>query len=79
MIKIMKHTWKLAFVAFALFAFTACGNDDTTATESDNIEATDELETDLETDVDEDTVVVEDTTVDDGVADEIEEEQPPIE
>ncbi|MFD2512821.1 hypothetical protein ACFSRY_02975 [Pontibacter locisalis] len=77
----MKQTWKLAFAAFALFAFTACGNEDNSVTESENIETTDELETEMEieTEVQEDTVMVEDNTVEDGVADEIEEEQPPIE
>ena len=75
---IMKKTWKLAFAAFALVAFTACNGDNDTTTESENMETTDELETDLETDMEEDTVMVQDTTIDDGVADEIQEEQPPV-
>ncbi|GAB3195136.1 ATP-dependent protease ClpP protease subunit [Pontibacter aydingkolensis] len=74
----MKKTWKLAFAAFALVAFTACNSENDTTTETENIETTDELETDLETDMDEDTVVLEDRTVDDGVADDILEEQPPV-
>lgn len=78
---IMKKIWKFAFAAFAVFAFTACGTDNNTTTESETIETTDELETDMETDMemDEDTtIMVEDTTVNDGVADEIQEEQPPV-
>jgi UDP-glucose 6-dehydrogenase len=75
----MKKIWKFAFAAFAVFAFTACGTDNNTTTESDTMETTDEVETDMDTDLDEDTtIVVEDTTVDDGVADEIKEEQPPV-
>lgn len=74
----MKKTWKLAFAAFALVAFTACNGDENTTTESENIETTDELETDLESDMEDDTVILQDTTVEDGVADEIEEEQPPV-
>ena len=72
----MKKTWKLAFAAFAMFAFTACSNEDTTtATESENIETTEDVEMDLET---EDTTVLEDTTVNDGITDGIQEEQPPV-
>lgn len=74
----MKKTWKLAFAAFAFVAFTACNGDNNTTTESENVETTDELESDLETDIEEDTVLLEDTTVNDGVADEIQEEQPPV-
>lgn len=74
----MKKIWKLAFAAFAFVAFTACNSDSNTTTESENVETTDELETDLETDMEEDTVILQDTTVDDGVADEIQEEQPPV-
>ncbi|MBC5994838.1 hypothetical protein [Pontibacter cellulosilyticus] len=74
----MKKTWKLAFAAFALVAFTACNGDENTTTESESVETTDELETDLETENEEDTVILQDTTVEDGVADEIEEEQPPV-
>ncbi|RDV11034.1 hypothetical protein DXT99_25530 [Pontibacter diazotrophicus] len=72
----MKKTWKLAFAAFAMVAFTACSSEDTTTTtESENFETTEEVEMDMET---EDTTVLEDTTVNDGVADEIQEEQPPV-
>ncbi|WP_242929546.1 hypothetical protein [Pontibacter vulgaris] len=71
----MKNTIKLAFAAFALFAFTACGNETNTATES---ETTDQVETDMDTEMDTDTTTVQDTTVNDGVADEIKEEQPPV-
>lgn len=75
----MKKTWKLAFAAFAMFAFTACSTEDTT-TESENLETTEEVEMDMETEMEtEDTTVLEDTTVNDGVADDIQEEQPPIE
>lgn len=77
-IMIMKKIWKFAFAAFAVVAFTACGTDNNTTTESDTVETTDET-VDTDMDMDEDTtIVVEDTTVNDGVADEIEEEQPPV-
>lgn len=71
----MKKTIKLAFAAFALFAFTACGTENNTATETDTV---DEVETDvdMDTDMDADTTTVQDTTVNDGVADEIPEEKP---
>ena len=64
-----------------MFAFTACNSEENAATESENIETTDQIETDMETDMDmtEDTTVLEDTTVNDGVADDIQEEQPPVE
>lgn len=83
----MKNTWKLAFAAFTMFAFTACSSgEENMTTESENIETTDQIETDLETDMDatdmdatDETTVLEDTTVDDGVADEIQEETPPVE
>ncbi len=47
------------------------------------METTDEVETDMNMDADtgmeeDTTIMVEDTTVNDGVADEIEEEQPPV-
>ncbi|MEJ8803664.1 hypothetical protein [Pontibacter sp. H249] len=76
----MKKIWKLAFAGLAFVAFTACNSDNNTTTESENLETTDEMETDLETDMDmeQDTVMLQDTTVDDGVADEIQEEQPPV-
>ncbi|WP_299756172.1 hypothetical protein [uncultured Pontibacter sp.] len=77
----MKKIWKFVFAAFAAFAFTACGTDNNTTTESETYETTDEVGTDMETDMnmDEDTtIMVEDTTVNDGVADDIQEEQPPI-
>lgn len=74
----MKKTWKLAFAAFAFVAFTACNNNKEIETESENIETTDELETDLETDMNQDTVMLQDEPVNDGVADEIKEEQPPV-
>lgn len=82
----MKNTWKLAFAAFTMFAFTACSSgEENMTTESENIETTDQIEADMETDLDTDmdatdeTTVLEDTTVDDGVADEIQEETPPVE
>ena len=82
----MKNTWKLAFAAFTMFAFTACSSgEDNMTTESENIETTDQIEADMETDLDTDmdatdeTTVLEDTTVDDGVADEIQEETPTVE
>lgn len=73
----MKKTWKLAFAAFAVVAFTACGND---ATDTDVIESTDQVESDMDmdTNMDMDTTVVQDTTVNDGVVDDIQEEQPPV-
>ncbi|WP_299825936.1 hypothetical protein [uncultured Pontibacter sp.] len=74
----MKKIWKLAFAAFAFVAFTACDGNSNTTTESENVETTDELNTDLETDMEQDTVMLQDTTVNDGVADDIQEEQPPV-
>ncbi|WP_439880561.1 hypothetical protein ACSX1A_15545 [Pontibacter sp. MBLB2868] len=74
----MKHNWKLAFIACALLAFTACKNEDKPITESENIEDTEELNTELGTGMDEDTVTVQDSTINNGVMDEIEEEQPPV-
>jgi len=75
----MKNLWKPTIAAFALFAFTACANNEEATTETETIE-TEETEMDMGTELEEDTtIMVEDTTVDDGVADEIEEEQPPIE
>ena len=73
----MKNTWKLAFAAFALFAFTACGSEENAATESEVVETTEGFESDMNMET-EDTTVLEDTTVNDGVADEIQEEQPPV-
>ncbi|WP_114782173.1 hypothetical protein [Botryobacter ruber] len=75
----MKKNIKLAFAAFALLAFTACGNDSDTATDTtETVETEVDTDMDMETDLDADTtIVVEDTTVTDGVADEIKEEQPP--
>lgn len=78
----MKNTWKLAFAAFTMFAFTACSSGEENATtESENIETTDQIETDMETEMDatDETTVLEDTTVEDGVADDIQEETPPVE
>ena len=78
----MKNTWKLAFAAFTMFAFTACSGEENATTESENMETTDQIESDMETDMDmteDTTVTVEDTTVNDGVADDIQEEQPPVE
>ncbi|PRY06083.1 hypothetical protein CLV24_12865 [Pontibacter ummariensis] len=74
----MKKTWKLASIAFALFAFTACGNEEATVTEEEPIDATEEVETDIESEVETqpDTAVLEDTPVNDGVTDEVEGEQP---
>ena len=74
----MKKTWKLAFAAFALIAFTACDNNKEIETESENIETTDELETDLETDMNQDTVMLQDGVINNGAVDQIEEEQPPV-
>jgi len=76
----MKKTWKLALAAFAVVAFTACGNDTTEATDTDVIESTDQVESDMDMDanMDSDTTVVQDTTVNDGVVDDIQEEQPPV-
>lgn len=76
----MKKIWKSALVVFALAAFTACGGSDNT-TETETTEQVDtEMETDMDmdTDMDVDTTTVQDTTVNDGVADEIEEEVPPV-
>lgn len=78
----MKNTWKLAFAAFTMFAFTACsGGEENATTESENIETTDQIESDMETDMNatEDTAVLEDSTVEDGVADDMQEETPPTE
>lgn len=71
----MKKTIKLASAAFAFLAFTACGTDNNTATETDRV---DEVETDIDTnmDMDTDTTTVQDTTVNDGVVDQIPEEKP---
>jgi hypothetical protein len=75
----MKNIWRTAMAAFALFAFAACDTNENSATESETIE-TEEVEMDLENDFEEDnTLIVEDTIINDGVADEIPEEQPPIE
>jgi len=76
----MKKTWKLAFAAFAVVAFTACGTDANNTTDTDAIESTDQVESDMDmdTDMDTDTTVVQDTTVNDGVVDDIQEEQPPV-
>jgi hypothetical protein len=74
----MKKTLKLAFAAFAFVAFTACTDNKEIDTESENVETTDELESDFETDMNQDTVMLQDGTVNDGVADEIKEEQPPV-
>lgn len=75
----MKNIWKSAIAVFALFAFAACDNGENRATESETMEA-EETEMNMEYDLEEDnTLIVEDSTVNDGVADEIPEEQPPIE
>jgi hypothetical protein len=76
----MKKNLKLAFAAFALLAFTACGNDNAGTTEAEGTDATEStVDTDMDTNLDEDTtIVVQDTTVDDGVADDLKEEQPPV-
>jgi hypothetical protein len=75
---IMKNTWKLAFAAFTLFAFTACSSGEENTTTESEMETTDQLETDMEMETTDDTTVLEDTTVNDGVADDIQEEQPPV-
>lgn len=76
----MKNIWKSAFAAFALFAFTACDSNENTTTESETIETEEIDNMDMENELVEDsTIIVEDTPVNDGVADEIPEEQPPIE
>ncbi|TXK22053.1 hypothetical protein FVR03_23115 [Pontibacter qinzhouensis] len=75
----MKKNMKLAFAAFALLAFTACGTDNNTATESDtsSMPTDASMGDDISLDMEEDTtVVLQDTTVKDGVVDEIPEEQP---
>ena len=74
----MKKTLRLAFAAFAVVAFTACGTDTNNATDTDVIESTDQVESNMDTAIDTDTTIVQDTTVNDGVVDEIQEEQPPI-
>ncbi len=74
----MKKIWKSAFVVFALTAFTACGgNDNTTETETMEQVETD-MDTEMDMDIETDTTTVQDTTINDGVADEIPEETPPI-
>lgn len=76
----MKNIWKSAFAAFALLAFTACDSGENTTTESENMDTEMNSEMDMDTEMEEDTtIMLQDTTVDDGVADEIDEEQPPIE
>lgn len=80
----MKKICKSAFVVFVVFAlvfFTACGGSDNT-TETETTEQVDtgmetDMDMDMDTDMDVDTTTVEDTTVNDGVADDIEEEVPP--
>lgn len=75
----MKNIWKSAFAAFALFAFAACDNGDNRATESETME-TEEMDMNMGNDLEEDnTLIFEDSTVNDGVTDDIPEEQPPIE
>jgi hypothetical protein len=74
----MKNTWKLAFAAFTLFAFTACSSGEENTTTESEMETTDQLETEMDMETT-DTTVLEDTTVNDGVADDIQEEQPPVE
>ena len=74
----MKKIWKAAFVAFAFAAFTACGGNDNT-TETDTTEQVEtDMDTDMNTDMDmeTDTTVVQDTTVNDGVADDMDETPP---
>ena len=66
----MKNAIKLTFAAFAMLAFTACGTENNTATETETTETDTELKTD--------TTTVQDTTVNDGVVDEMKEEQPPV-
>ena len=74
----MKKTMKLAFAAFALVAFTACGNENTSATEA---ETTTPMETDMDSEMDmgsdleSDTTTVQDTTVNDGLGDRVPEEE----
>jgi hypothetical protein len=73
----MKKIWKSALIVFALTAFTACGGSDNT-TETDTTEQVDtDTDMDMDTDTDVDTTTVQDTTVNDGVADDIQEEVPP--
>lgn len=72
----MKKTIKFAFAAFAFFAFTACGSENNTATETDRIDEVETTDIDAEMDMEADTTTVMDTTVNDGVADEIPEERP---
>ncbi|MBB6611534.1 hypothetical protein H7F15_10840 [Pontibacter sp. Tf4] len=73
----MKNLWKSAFVVFALTAFTACGDGNNT-TETETTEQVDtDMNMDTDMDMDTDTTTVQDTTVNDGVADDINEEMPP--
>lgn len=76
----MKKTWKLAIAASALIGFTACSNGDNNGTtESENIESTEQIETDMETDMNmtDSTNIMQDTTLNDGMMERMEEEQPP--
>lgn len=74
----MKKHWILGFAAITFAAFTACNSENDATTEAETIETTEDIEADLETDMNEDTVMLQDTPVEDGVADEIQEEQPPV-
>jgi hypothetical protein len=70
----MKKIWKLALAITTLIAFTACGNEENTVSESEAIESTEELDTDLNTEMEEDTSVFENNDIE-GI---IEEEEPPV-
>ncbi|QCR23850.1 hypothetical protein [Pontibacter sp. SGAir0037] len=76
----MKKTIKYAFAALAFFAFTACGSENNTASESETTNDATEMETDMNddmnSDLEGDTATLRDQPVNDGVADSIPEERP---
>ncbi|MBC5776026.1 hypothetical protein H8S95_18260 [Pontibacter sp. KCTC 32443] len=74
----MKKIWKSAFVVFALAAFTACGGGENTTETETTEQVESDMETETETEMETDTTTVQDTTVNDGVADDMQEEQPPV-
>ncbi len=74
----MKKVLRFGFVAFAVVAFTACGTDSANTTDTDVIESTDQVESTMDATMDADTAVVIDTPVTDGVVEDIQEEQPPV-
>jgi hypothetical protein len=72
----MRKIWKLAFVGFAITAFTACGNNENTT----DTETTEQVETDMEGDLEmeSDPAIIQDTSINNDFADDIPDEQPPI-